>query len=143
MTYPDAEDTGRDLLRYAALVWEAGDIVEIRPLPVGTGLREWTHARDLGSHLARMMAENSREANLYAGVLPRTKQGGGSAEHTDGGRVLWADFDGLAPDAALTGVRDSGLPPPMLVVDSGHGTHVYWKLNRKAGPRRQGRSGER
>ncbi|MCL2000845.1 MAG: hypothetical protein FWG74_05380 [Planctomycetes bacterium] len=130
MPNTDAETTGRELLRYAALVWEPGDLVEIRPIPE-PGARFWTPASGIGEHLDRMLALNARGIGIYAGVLPRTVTGGGKAEHTDGGRIIWADFDDIAPGDALARLREAGLPPPMLVVSSGHGAHVYWKLDRK------------
>ena len=130
MTTPDAEFAASELRRYAALVWEPADLVELRPIPE-MDKRVWTSAGRADKQVDRMMALNARSIGIYAGVLPRTNHGGGTGKHTNGGRVLWADFDNLAPDAALERVRASGLPPPMLVVSSGHGAHVYWKLDRK------------
>ncbi len=124
MTVLDADQLGR----FAAALWEPDDLVELRPLPVGSGRRRWLPAREVPALYSALREENNHGANLYAGVLPRTEVGGGSAEHTDGGRVVWIDCDHMPADAALARVQAAAVPPPVMAVDSGHGAHVYWRL---------------
>ncbi|MCD7897469.1 MAG: RepB family DNA primase [Planctomycetaceae bacterium] len=124
------------LLRYAELTWNPDDIVEIRPLKPHQGERVWTYARDLGDHIPRMITENERGANMYAGILPRNTFGrydgrrwiGGRAEDVDGGRVLWLDMDNVEAERAVELSGRVGLPGPTMTVATGHGAHLYWKL---------------
>jgi hypothetical protein len=39
--------------------------------------------------------------------------------------MLWADLDGARAGDPIS----QALPEPTLVVDSGHGLHLYWRLN--------------
>ena len=43
-------------------------------------------------------------------------------------RVLWADVDHITVDEALQRCGAAGLPQPSVVVNSGHGVHLYWLL---------------
>lgn len=43
-------------------------------------------------------------------------------------RVLWADIDNVSVDEALERCPAAGLPPPSIVINSGHGAHLYWLL---------------
>ena len=61
----------------------------------------------------------------YVGVAPRAKREGnkGAVERVG---WLWADMD----DSVLSAEGDKFLAfPPTMVVQSGHGKHVYWKLS--------------
>lgn len=52
-------------------------------------------------------------------------------EHFLGTSVVWADFDGNAPDDWADKCQEIGIPEPTLVIKSsveGH-EHVYWKLD--------------
>jgi hypothetical protein len=121
-----------ETLQYAAVVWEPDDLVEVRCLPPAPGrLRVWTPAGGIGGHIDRMTAENAAGVGIYAGVLPRTEAGGGRAEHTDGGRIVWIDCDHVPAAEALAAIQDANVPAPAMAVDSGHGAHIYWKLDAK------------
>lgn len=117
-----------ELSEYAAVAWEPGDLIEIRPLPCWGGERAWIKAGELAERAERMTAENERGLNLYAGILPRIRDGGGKAEDVDGGRVLWADFDGCEPEAAIEIIGNLEMPPPSMAVATGHGAHLFWRL---------------
>ena len=123
-------ETESETLRYAAVVWEPDDLVEIRPLP-DASQRVWTPAGGMAKHLEWMRGRNARGNGVYAGVLPRIRPNGGTAADTDGGRVVWIDCDSIDADAALASVRAAGVPAPCLAVNSGHGAHIYWKLAEK------------
>jgi len=118
----------KQLQEYASIVWEPEDLVEIRPLQPWQGQRVWTKAGDLGDHVQRMQAENERGADLFAGVLPRTKDGGGTADDVAGGHVIWADFDHCEPEEAAELTGKLGVPMPSMVVATGHGAHLFWRL---------------
>lgn len=71
---------------------------------------------------------NTRTAlNVHCGVCPRAGEGGKSADIRVA-RSLWSDLDHIGPAEAVALVRRKKLPAPTLVVDSGHGTHLYWRL---------------
>ena len=116
------------LQQYAAVAWEPDDLIEVRPLQPWMGQRKWVRARDLADHVDQMLWENERGANIYAGILPRNKDGGGTSEDVDGGRVIWADFDGCDPVEANAIMERLELPVPSMLVATGHGTHIFWKL---------------
>lgn len=118
-----------ELDTYASIVWEPSDLIELRPLQPWQGQRVWTLVSDLPMHFERMHAENERGANIYAGILPRKRDGGGTAEDVDGGRVVWVDLDHCDPDQASKIVDSIGLPCPSMVVATGHGAHLFWRLS--------------
>lgn len=68
-----------------------------------------------------------RPVHVFMGVCPRSREGG-KAEDVALARCVWADLDYVRPDAALAIVKKKKLPKPSIVVDSGHGTHLYWLL---------------
>ena len=75
-----------------------------------------------------LIDEHREDYNLFGGVLLRHRKVGTAAECEPYTHWLWADLDektGLDFDAVL------GSPfRPAMVVDSGHGWHVYWQLER-------------
>lgn len=112
---------------YARCVFEANDLVEIRPLPSGSS--EWHVAEKLAEQSARLHAANLAGQNIYVGVNPRRRVGGRCAADVQLARCLFADFDGN-PSIGETMKRlaKAGLPEPTLAVHSGHGLHFYWDL---------------
>ena len=74
------------------------------------------------------------QANQYFGVCPRYAPGdrGKSYDYAHQIRTvrcLWADLDYCTPPEALVRCEAAGLPPPTVAVNSGHGTHLYWRLD--------------
>src|SRR5262249_25441763 len=66
---------------------------------------------------------------LYFGVLPRTGRQGRAQDIFQAG-WLWADIDG-GEEGAIGSRRlldAAGLPEPHLIVLSGGGLHIYWRL---------------
>jgi len=68
-----------------------------------------------------------RPLHVFCGVCPRTREGGKSAD-IPLARSVWNDLDDIRPAEAVSLVQRKKMPPPTLVVDSGHGTHLYWRL---------------
>ena len=54
-----------------------------------------------------------------------------ACKHT---RVLWADYDNMSQLEAEYRIDNAGLPGPSMVINSGHGIHCYWLLDKPAGP---------
>ncbi|HUT13280.1 MAG TPA: hypothetical protein VMY42_22525 [Thermoguttaceae bacterium] len=69
-------------------------------------------------------------ANLFFGVAPRFVGGGSFDKSWQIRRVncLWADVDNCQPDDCLRRCKEAGLPEPTVLVNSGSGCHVYWRL---------------
>ena len=113
---------------YSACVWTWSDLVELRPLPPHLGERRWITPVALLDLAPDLAAWNRRGANLHAGVLPRLRDGGGADADAGPGRCLWADLDGIDPRTAWKLAVGKGLPKPAMVINSGHGAHLYWTL---------------
>ncbi len=126
------KDIREALEKYIHVAWSDEDIIELRPLPHEKGTREWIKAIELldTERIERLIAENKAGANIYAGILPRERIGGGHAADVKGGRVVWVDYDHISPEEAITKADSKGCPPPSMVVNTGHGAHLFWKLDR-------------
>ncbi len=73
-------------------------------------------------------------ANQYFGVCPRfaSPNYGKTWDHAFQIRMVrcvWADIDHCAVDEALARCAAAGLPRPTVTVGSGHGAHLYWRLD--------------
>jgi putative DNA primase/helicase len=122
---------------FATAIWEPNDRIEIRPLrplddsgesPDGT--RKWPYANSIGNAID----SNYIPLETYFGANPRTRDGGGKAEHVALARALFADFDFdggsfSIPADALSRVSERGLPSPTIAVETGNGVHVWWRLS--------------
>ena len=127
-------NTQKQLAIFAAVLWDAADLIELRPLPCDKGRRLWIKAGELQRHAERLQRENDAGANLYAGVLPRTRDGGGLDKDCAPGRVLWCDLDNVTTEELKGRIAAESLPEPTLLIGSGHGAHAYWKLTEKQDP---------
>jgi hypothetical protein len=67
--------------------------------------------------------------NIYVGVASRTAKGKSGNKAFARCLVLVADFDGMSLADALERITRAGLPPPTMVISSGHGAHAYWRLS--------------
>jgi nitrite reductase/ring-hydroxylating ferredoxin subunit len=104
----------------------SGSLIEVRHR-VAAGMRcEFydVHSRDA---VAAVIGERSSLSDVYVGVIPRRRHGGGRADLVDTSRVLWADCD--TPDAVA--VLGTFPPTPSMVLASGTGNnrHAYWLLD--------------
>jgi len=127
------------LAAYSGFVWAPDDLIELRPLPASRGApcpwpRQWVKAADLSGMVQDLLAANHEGANLFAGVMPRRTDGGGTDADCFPGRVVWADFDNVQPRESWRTIEGAGLPMPGMVIASGHGTHAYWRLSEPAAP---------
>jgi hypothetical protein len=135
------------LADFLLAVFRPDDLVLLRPIETWTdgqtgkkcsdvyygGINYW-RAAALAGHGGKweyLQGISARErVNIFFGVCPRF----GPKGHFDLAwqirvvRVLWADIDNCTKDEALRRCKDAGLPPPSIVVQSGHGVHLYWLL---------------
>ncbi|MBX3438892.1 MAG: hypothetical protein KF861_15480 [Planctomycetaceae bacterium] len=127
----------RQLLAFVDALFEPSDLVEIRgiasPLPHSKDpgrlvLRCWERADSVGSLFRELKEANESGANLYFGVNPRSVPAG-TKDAIALCRPVWADLDRISLADAASRWRALSLPEPTVVVNSGHGIHVYWKLD--------------
>lgn len=121
-----------ELKVFADIVFAPGDVVEVRRLPGGRST--WHKAETLAEQAEALAIENARGGNVYAGVNPRCRAGGTTERDIWTCRVVFADFDGCAPEDAVNRWLAAALPCPSLVVATGHGAHVYLKLTNPMDP---------
>jgi hypothetical protein len=118
--------------RYAGALFGSaprGSLVEVRfRVPLGMGQRFHSVARlDL---LVESILQLSRRTDVYVGVLPRRRRGGGRADVVERAGVVWADCDTGESVGALRAFR----PMPAMVVASSEGKrHAYWFLTERVG----------
>ncbi len=130
-------------IKFFQILYEVDDLVTIRPIETyeedgrkksnvlwdlaGTkSVTEW----DSGELASTVAAAAERCANVFIGVCPRQ---GGSGEYELAWqigtvRALWVDIDNIAEQEARKRLDDAGLPAPTMLISSGNGVHVYWKL---------------
>jgi hypothetical protein len=117
-------------------LFEPGEAIELRLIESWTESarrmsrlvsRYWLTANELLDNLPLLQRENREQAaNVYFGVAPRSTKGG-TKEAIQKVNCIWADLDDIsADDAAKKWERI--LPQPTIVVVSGTGIHVYWRL---------------
>ena len=72
-----------------------------------------------------------QDKNIYYGVYTRNgREGKAIGCKTTG--ALWADYDGgITLLQAKSNIEAAGLPEPSIFVNSGHGIHVYWLLDKR------------
>jgi putative DNA primase/helicase len=107
--------------RFAAAIFEPEDTVEIRCLP--SKQSEWRQASALAGF------DPPADQNVYVGANPRTAVGGTDGESVAIFRCLFADIDGVTLAEGLARLAATALPPPTIVVFSGGGVHIYWRLS--------------
>jgi hypothetical protein len=134
-TEPSASTTAEWAAELFGVIYEPGDIVEIRPLIPGEeeprAGRRWLQASDIGGGgIADWMhAANDDGHCIYFGANPRSRRGGGKTEDVLLARCLFADFDdGVEVEDALAHIELAGKPWPSAIVHSGNGVHLWWRL---------------
>lgn len=86
----------------------------------------WLTPDELVGQYSRFLELNEkRRANIYFSVCPRRTR---STNEVDTVRCLWADIDHREPDDVLSSLP-TVVPRPSVIVASGHGTHLYWRLS--------------
>lgn len=133
--YQDHYERKQQFNRFVKGLFESEDLVEIRAIKHGIAKRAcssrvvdrlWLPAIELVKRFDRLDALNRSGADIYFGVNPRTHRSGNKdAIHQC--RSFWADVDNVDPSHLSD--RLDHVPDPTIVVASGHGAHVYWKLD--------------
>lgn len=131
-----SQTAAKQFAKFMSTLFDRNDLVEIRAIKnLSDGStkvvdRDWRQAfaTTLLHESYRGMNENG--ANVYFGVNPRTRRDG-TKRSINRCRSVWVDLDNVSLDDA----RDRWLgllPDPSMVISSGHGIHVYWKLTEPA-----------
>lgn len=134
---PDPMTAAEQLEIYQMVLWRPADLIELRLLPTERGgepapLQKWVVASKLVAWAGALQKANERGSNLYAGVLPRLKSGGALDVDCAPGWAVWADLDDTTPEVAV--VTAQSMPPPTMVVNSGHGAHLFWGVEEATDP---------
>ena len=147
-----------DAIRFLTAIFAPGDVIHVRPIEtwITAGKKDnridydgicyhkmgicrdgaWTqYIPSLESFLAHVIARSeTQKTNSFFGVAPRYARGESAtyelAWQIRTIRALWSDVDDT-PDVATAVAKCEkvGLPPPSIVVSSGHGAHLYWLLD--------------
>jgi len=119
-----ADDTLRAEIRPRPPVWR-------EQAPIQYGLRRWYPLTQAALRaMARHAVSLAASYDVYCGVLPRVGHQG-TQQAVTAARWLWCDIDGGS--AGVEGARkllaSADVPAPHMVVISGNGLHVYWRLS--------------
>lgn len=105
---------------------------EIRAIKDGRVKQWWYQDREAAARTAFEQSDERWDA--YYGVIPRMYDSGAASAVYPATWALWADLD-----AKIHGSKQQSLMalvryalPPSVVVDSGHGYHAYWRLDKPA-----------
>ena len=108
-----------------------GALVEVRfRVPLGMGQR--FHSASLLDRLVESIVALSARTDVYVGVLPRRRRGGGRGDVIERAGVVWADCDTGESVGALRAFRPL---PAMVVASSEENRHAYWFLTEPVEPR--------
>ena len=91
------------------------------------------HAREFFMRLHTALQYNPpQDKNVFLGMFAHRGKPA-TAETTTTTGAVWADFDDTNDAAEVSArIRSAGLPQPSLTVNSGHGIHTYWLLDKRA-----------
>ncbi len=104
-------------------------VIEVREIPNGGRItKKWFKSLDEFANY-----EPPETRNVYVGMASRKSRLNGKKENCLRTRVLWADFDKVTVQEVEDILAESVMPRPSMILNSGHGVHVYWTLNKPAG----------
>ena len=104
-----------------------GSLVEVR-FRTRSGMAQRFYEVERLDRVVETILVLARRTDVYVGVLPRRRRGGGRADLVNAASVVWVDCDTSSSIAALRRFR----PEPGMVVGSGsgHNCHAYWFLEK-------------
>ena len=124
--------------QYVSCVFEPTDLVEVRVFrsaggKVTAGESKFQVASKVPEVIGQIAVMSGNDVWPAIGVLPRKTEGGTTDTDAAYSRVVFVDYDGADYDAfrrRLAGI----MPPPTLVIISGHGLHIYWRADERIDP---------
>lgn len=105
-----------------------GALVEVR-FRVRSGMGQRFHSVSVLGRLVESIVALSAQTDVYVGVLPRRRRGGGRADLIEHAGVVWVDCDTGESVGALRAFRPW---PAMVVASSAENRHAYWFLTEPA-----------
>jgi hypothetical protein len=120
--------------QFLDVLFEEGDVIEFR---VRSNDQKGATQTWLSKSKAMTFCEKAlpihkhNKKHVWVGIAPRTAVNSTVPAVC---RVLWVDIDGISLDDLNDRLHVTGLPSPTMVIDSGNGYHVYWKLQSAATP---------
>ena len=96
---------------------------------VSRGFAEWPSAKN---SILAVIEDRKKFTNVFFGVVLRDREGGTNEDVKAYTPVLWSDFDVKTFGTrlkTLQAIQRVDLDP-QIIVDSGHGYHGYWLLDR-------------
>lgn len=103
-----------------------GSLVEVR-YRCELGMRRAFFATDRLDAVATMIAQRAAHTDVYIGIIPRRRRGGGRDDLVDRASVVWVDCD---TPLAVTRLGEFS-PRPTITIQSGTDQHLhgYWLLS--------------
>jgi len=77
--------------------------------------------------------ELPKDTNVYIGMFERNKKWDGSTKNCTTTNCIYLDFDGINLTEIKYRIDMADIPSPTMVVSSGNGYHLYWKLKSSIG----------
>lgn len=112
---------------YKALFNNFGDYIEIRLIDDGKAQPIFLTYKELLNY------PTPKDTNVYIGIYERKKKGDGTAENCTMTNAIFLDFDDMGLDEIKFRIDMNNIPQPSMIVNSGHGYHVYWLLDKPRG----------
>lgn len=125
-----------ELKRFAEIVYEPDDIVELRLLGKDKApVKYWIQATELPGMFSKLADHNHDGYNIYAGPNPRKDFKLSGDDSVLLARCVFCDFDKIETndgcgmwEVVSDRIYQAGIDTPDLVIFSGHGIHTYWRL---------------
>jgi len=111
---------------YKALFNGCKDYVEIRLINEGKPKTIFLTIPELMNYPTPL------DTNVYVGIFQRGIKGNGKTESCSITNAIYLDFDDMELTEIHYRIDQGGFPQPSMIVDSGHGYHVYWLLDKPA-----------
>ena len=127
-----------DTAEFLSAIFKSRDLIELRCIEKSADKgqkkgklphRDWVRRDDILED-EQLRDLNRQGINIYFGVCPRPAENTGKAEDIETVRCLWADVDHCTIEEVQRRIFEAGLPQPSILVNSGHGAHLYWLLPR-------------
>lgn len=123
--------TSAVLRKFVDAIFDPTDIVELRLIRSSPkdAKQKWRIASEIPTNVSGLRKLNEQGYNIYFGINPRRADGGSSNGDVLLARNLFVDFDGVALPEIHRRIDEASMPAPTLTVNSGHGHHLYWRLD--------------
>lgn len=119
-------------VRHGLYRWAFADEIEVvvdKLAALNRGSATWWGRWDrLRDGWADVSGEPGIPLNIYASINPRLATGGKADDDVLLARSVFVDLERMTVEEAMARVAAAGLPAPTMIVVSGHGVHLYWRL---------------